>query len=98
LYTELYKADPNSSLRTPILFESHKDLPPTYFQICGLDPLRDEALIYEEILRESGVKTEVDIYPGLPHSFWSFYPEAQFSKKLQEDNVKALKWLLEQSS
>ncbi len=82
-----------------MLFESHQNLPPTYFQICGTDPLRDEAFIYEEILREeNGVKTKVDIYPGLPHGFWSYFPEAGFSKKLQEDCVGGMKWLLEQSS
>ena len=63
-----------------------------------MDPLRDEALIYEQILREDyGVKTKVDLYPGLPHGFWSFFPKANFSKKLQEDNVKGISWLLEQS-
>ena len=63
-----------------------------------MDPLRDEALIYEQILREeNGIKTLVDLYPGLPHGFWSWFPEAKFSKKLQEDNIKGVKWLLEQS-
>lgn len=99
LYLGLYKPDIHSNLRTPLLFSSHKDLPPTYFQICGMDPLRDEALIYEEILREeNGVKTKVDIYPGLPHGFWSYFPEAGFSQKLQADCVEGLTWLLEQSS
>jgi acetyl esterase/lipase len=60
-----------------------------------MDPLRDEALIYEQILREeNGIKTKVDLYPGLPHGFWSWFPEANFSKKLQEDNVKGVSWLL----
>jgi acetyl esterase/lipase len=96
--TEHYKPDATSQLRSPILFQSHKDLPPTYFQICGMDPLRDEGLIYEQVLREeNGIKTKVDLYPGLPHAFWSFWPEASFSKKLQDDNVKGIKWLLEQS-
>ena len=43
-------------------------MPPSYFQICGQDPLRDEALIVERIMREKeGIKTKVDVYPGLPH-------------------------------
>ncbi|KAL2068785.1 hypothetical protein VTL71DRAFT_15123 [Oculimacula yallundae] len=93
-----YKPDYASNLRDPMLFESHKGLPPTYFQICGLDPLRDEAFIYEEILREeNGVKTLVDVYPGLPHSFWGRWPEEKFSEKREEDSIKAMKWLLEQS-
>lgn len=97
-FNDLYKPDHTSPLLSAGAFESHKDLPPTYFQICGMDPLRDEALIYEQILREEyGITTKVDLYPGLPHSFWSFWPEANFSRKLQEDNVKGLSWLLKQS-
>jgi acetyl esterase/lipase len=30
----------------------NKDLPPAYLQVCGLDHLRDEALIYERVLKE----------------------------------------------
>ena len=93
-----YNSDKLSPLASPMVFKSHADLPPTYFQICGMDPLRDEALIYEEILREeNGIKTLVDLYPGLPHNFWSWWVEAGFSKKLYGDCVKGMKWLLEQS-
>jgi acetyl esterase/lipase len=63
-----------------------------------MDPLRDEGLIYERILREdNGVKTKLDIYPGLPHGFWPVWPDADFSKGLQRDSVKGMAWLLEQS-
>jgi hypothetical protein len=35
-----------------------------------MDPLRDEGLLYEQVLREEwSVKTGTDIYPGLPHGF-----------------------------
>lgn len=51
--------------------KGHENLPPAYFQIDGMDPLRDEALIYATILEEeSGVKTKVDVYSGLPHGHW----------------------------
>ena len=85
---------------SPLLWKTnngHKNLPPQYFQICGADPLRDEALVYERGLREDdGVKTKVDIYPGLPHGFWSVFPTMKASKKFVEDSVEGVKWLLEQ--
>lgn len=48
-------ADPEVS---PLLYPSHRGLPPALIQICGLDPLRDEALLYDRILRDDGVKTK----------------------------------------
>jgi acetyl esterase/lipase len=50
-------------LFSPLLWPTgHSDLPPQYFQICGADPLRDEALIYERLLREKeATATKVDM-------------------------------------
>lgn len=96
--TERVKTDRSSPLRDIWAFDTHKDLPPHFFQVCGLDPLRDEALIYEDQLKEEfGIKTQLVIYPGLPHGFWSAFPEAKFTKKFRDDTVKGVKWLLEQS-
>jgi acetyl esterase/lipase len=91
-----YHPDMSSELFVPFNHPSgHDGLPPAYFQICGLDPLRDEALIYEEVLRtECGVKTRLDIYPGLPHGFWAFFPMLSSSKKLKKDTIKGVAWLL----
>ena len=62
-----------------------------------MDPLRDEALIYERILREEeGIKTKLDVYPGQPHGFWSLAPRMQASKKFVIDSVKGVEWLLHQ--
>ena len=73
-------------------------LPPTFFQVCGLDPLRDEALLYERLLREQhGTKTLLKVYPGLPHAFWSGFPTLEVSKRFIEETMEGVKWLLEQS-
>ncbi|KAA8563957.1 hypothetical protein EYC84_011960 [Monilinia fructicola] len=67
IFDKHYGAKEPSSLSTPVLFASHRDLPPTYFQICGLDPLRDEGFIYEDLLQESGVETKAQVYtPASP--------------------------------
>ena len=90
---------PFSPLRSPLLFPTgHHNLPPTYFIIAGADTSRDVGLLYEEILREEcGIKTKVDIFPGLPHGFWTIFPQAHFSMDHQEKSVQGLKWLLEQT-
>ncbi|KAL6405280.1 hypothetical protein AUP68_12124 [Ilyonectria robusta] len=72
----------------------HAGHPPAYFQLCGLDTTRDDSLIMERILRDDGVKTKVDIYPGLPHIFWMSYPEHSMRPKYIQDTLKGVRWLL----
>ena len=45
---------------SPLIHPLHK-LPPAYVQVAGLDPLRDEGLLYERLLRENGVKTKIEM-------------------------------------
>jgi acetyl esterase/lipase len=91
-----YQDDPRSPLMSPVIWPTgHHSLPPTYFQIAGSDPFRDEALIYEKQLREDfGVATRTSLYPGLPHGFWSWWPTAEFSKRHARDLHDGLEWLL----
>jgi len=69
LFKENYKADTKSPLYNIFADGAdHHNLPPTYFQVCGMDPLRDDALVFERELRtECSTKTKLDVYPGLPH-------------------------------
>ncbi|KAI9853085.1 MAG: hypothetical protein M1838_001586 [Thelocarpon superellum] len=94
---DAYRPEPESPIFSPLNYPTgHNGLPPTYFQICGMDPLRDEAFIFDHVLRECGTKTKVDVYPGLPHGFWSAYPSLSASKKRTTDSVEGARWLYDQ--
>lgn len=63
--------------------------------LAGLDPLRDEALLFERLLRtEADVKTKLVVHPGLPHSFWGFFPHLEASRKAVGQVVEGFGWLL----
>jgi len=82
---------PFNVLVSPLLAKSHVGLPPAYFQIAGMDPLRDEGILYEKVLRESGVKTKIHIYSGVPHGFMNLPIKAR--AKHREDLGQAIEWL-----
>jgi len=90
--------DPADPKMSPLLFPSHKNLPPAHIQVCGWDPVRDEALLYEKVLKEQSVKTSLEVYPGVPHGFHVIFPTLAQSIKWEEDVRKGIRWLLSASS
>ncbi|KAJ7624734.1 Alpha/Beta hydrolase protein [Roridomyces roridus] len=94
----LYKqlgGSPTSPDVSPFLHPVHAGLPPAVLQICGLDPLRDEALLYGKILKKEGVKTRVHTYPGVPHGFNYGFPNISAAKRWEREYREGLRWILE---
>ncbi|KAF7376279.1 Abhydrolase-3 domain-containing protein [Mycena sanguinolenta] len=87
--------DPEDPEVSPLLYPSHKGLPPTVLQVCGLDLLRDEALLYDSLLRGEGVKTKTTVYPGVPHGFQYMFPSFKLAVQWEQDYRAGIRWLLD---
>ncbi|ORY70426.1 Alpha/beta hydrolase fold-3, partial [Pseudomassariella vexata] len=94
-YKQLTQAPPDEPRISFLLNPVHYNLPMrAYFQIVGLDPIRDEGLLFARLLRDySGAKTLVHMYDGLPHGFWRFQ-QLPASKEWAEDLFEGTKFLL----
>ncbi|KAJ5521060.1 hypothetical protein N7463_001513, partial [Penicillium fimorum] len=73
--------------------ENLKSTPKTVVVAAGMDPLRDEALLYADRLQTVGVPTDVHVFPGLPHGFRRF-KELQASRRWDEVITEGLRWCL----
>ncbi|KAI0057905.1 hypothetical protein BV25DRAFT_1338218 [Artomyces pyxidatus] len=89
-----YQAPADDPEMSPALYPSHAGLPPAHFQVCGLDPLRDEGLLYERLLREADTPTRLDVYPGVPHAFQIAAPQIALASKFRNDTFSGFRWLL----
>ena len=88
-------ADPAHYFNSPLLWPGgHEGLPPVLLQVHGRDFVRDSALIYERVLRESGVKTKLMVYPGVPHGFNTMFFATEVAKKHERDTMDGIAWLL----
>lgn len=90
------KADPTDADAFTILAtDNHKNYPPTYFTSCGFDPLRDDAYIMEDALKEAGVKTKHDHYEQFPHFFW-IIPAVPEGQTYVQNLIGGIEWLKSQ--
>lgn len=71
-----------------------KGLPPTMFGIAGLDPLRDEGLLYAKLLSEANVPTETRLFKGVPHGHRRFGDALKASKHWDDCIEEGILWTL----
>lgn len=87
--------DVNSPLRCAINAKSPPSgEPPAFFQVDGMDPLRDDALIYEEMLKLAGVSTRIEVYYGCPHGHFCGFPGLKITNRANIDTLVGFGWLL----
>jgi acetyl esterase len=75
-FRESYTRDP-SQWDDPFVSPLRGDLrafPPTCVVIGGIDPLRDDGLLFAEKLRAAGREVEEQFYAGMPHEFMLWVP------------------------
>ncbi|KAF2019187.1 alpha/beta-hydrolase [Aaosphaeria arxii CBS 175.79] len=90
-----YKPDPNSPLVNALNWPSgHQRQPPTYFQISGMDPIRDDSLIYESLLQNIGVPTRTTILKGLPHAAIDYFPMLSQVQNSVNELKQAVEWMV----
>jgi len=76
--------------------EEVKRLPPTVFGIAGLDPLRDEALLYAKLLAEADVPTDIRLFKGVPHGYRRFGKALRASQHWDDAVEQGILWTLGQ--
>jgi acetyl esterase len=83
-------ADGQNPLASPLLAESHADLPPALVITAEYDPLRDEGEYYAEKLHAAGVPTTLSRYNGMVHGFFAMSGILDGGKKAM---AEASTWL-----
>jgi acetyl esterase/lipase len=67
------------------------NLPPALIQVGELEVLRDECIDYAQRLLESGVSTDLHVYPGLFHGAAEYAPTALVAQRMRSDRLAALR-------
>lgn len=86
---------PDTRNNGPIL----SPLAKAFIQVAGLDPLRDQGIIYAKALEEDWrAEVKIHVYGGYGHMFWTNWPLLDVSPTFWKDTVKGFEWMLGQEA
>jgi acetyl esterase len=81
---------------SPASCEDLVGLPPAYIAVAEFDALRDEGIRYAQRLTSAGVSTELHLWPGAPHAFEFFVPDAGVARRSIAEQAGAITRFLEE--
>lgn len=82
--------DKNDYRASPLLANNLRGLPPAFFVIADIDPLRDQAQQYQIKLQQAGVQTSGKLYYGVTHEFFGLSAVSDTAKLAVRDAATAL--------
>lgn len=98
MIVDMIAPDTKSPWFSPLhaLAPSNHSWPPTYFQACGLDTFRDDAVVFEKMLSSRGTKTKIDMFPKDVHGAWFAQPYhcQSIEPTMEEGTMGGIEWLL----
>ncbi|WP_243790977.1 alpha/beta hydrolase [Saccharopolyspora gloriosae] len=77
----------------PARAEDLSGLPPAFVDVGDLDIFRDENIEYARRLAAAGTPVELHVRPGCPHAFEGAVPDADVSRRSQQDRIRVLRSL-----
>ena len=95
---DLYGADVVPAHAAPSRATDLSGLPSTFVMAGTLDGFVDEDIDYATRLNHAGVPVELHLYPGAPHGFEGFAPDAAVSRQARRDINNWLGAQLERSA
>jgi acetyl esterase/lipase len=74
--------------------------PRVYLQACQLDPLRDDAIVFEKMLASKGIRTKIDLFFKDGHTSYTALPSQVNSRNptIGEGLLTGIEWLLQAHS
>lgn len=75
--------------------------PAAYIQAMSLDPVRDDAIVFEKVLAAHQIPTKIDVFPNEPRSTFSGFDAISGTRSknpiVEEATIEGIKWLLKQA-